>query len=246
MTTTQVTWPDWAPARGGWVRQVYVGGGDPTARSEVWHVAENLFVGSEWACLRTVCHHGDIRIDRRSLDRRADAERSESPDRRCKICVTKLERSGWVTDRTVFDNGGRSPWGDPAPRPVVPVAAPRSSPKVVILDHVERVHPKQDISTGWRWGPRWEDGEDGGVWVISRVNITRPPMAIRLAHDEDARLIEWRHFANRLEDLRDGCLDLDDELRALDDTPAPERPAVPAVLADDLAALNNLARESLG
>jgi hypothetical protein len=93
--------------------------------------------------------------------------------------------------------------------------------EVRILDHTERVHPDQNMSTAWRWGPRWEAGERRGTWVVSRINIASGPVAIRLEFDESP-LLAWDRFSERLEDLRSGCLEVDEQLRA---ETTPEAPA---------------------
>ncbi len=83
-------------------------------------------------------------------------------------------------------------------RTTPPIIGTKDDPK--ISPEIVRANPKQDISTAWRWGPWWElPGGRHGIWVVQRLF----PVAIRLEHDPDVPLEDWRAFAERLEEARD-------------------------------------------
>jgi hypothetical protein len=122
---------------------------------------------------------------------------------------------------------------------------------VRVIDHIVPMNPHQKISGHWRWGPLWEADGRAGYWIVEREEwrpYRRTAVAIRVELDDNAREIDYRHFSDRLADLRDGSLDVDDALAALDRPKGarkPRRPAVPKVMAADIAALNELARRDL-
>lgn len=68
-----------------------------------------------------------------------------------------------------------------------------------VREEIVRAHPDQNVSTLYRWGPRWEDGARGGIWVVNTIYH----VALRMEWDADLPVEDFKDFTRRLEAARE-------------------------------------------
>ena len=70
------------------------------------------------------------------------------------------------------------------------------------------VHPKQEISSYWKWGPAWEQGR----WVLEmhRRFMSQAPYitAVRVRFDDSVKLVDFRRMTAPLNDAMSGLAPL--------------------------------------